>query len=112
MENSSLGAAICAVFAVSGGVVLLASKVHKHLLSDFMKKIEIEIRLEKDQQKKKVRFSNEVIKLGPQLLEKVEEIDDHNPKRRNNPKNFESMPLNWQALYKGILQHKSLKHYN
>lgn len=65
--------------------------------------------LEKDQQKKKVRFSNEVIKLGPQL-EKVE--DHNNPKKRNNPKDFESMPLNWQVLYKGILQHKSLKHYN
>ncbi|TMW84715.1 hypothetical protein EJD97_024545 [Solanum chilense] len=109
MDNSSLGAGICAVFAVSGGVVLLASKVHKHLLSDFMKKIEFEISLEKDQQKKKVRFSNEIIKLGPQL----EKVDDHNnPKKRNTPKDFESMPLNWQALYKGILQHKSLKHYN
>lgn len=43
MDNSSLGAGIFAVFAVSGGVVLLASKVHKHLLSDFMKKIEFEI---------------------------------------------------------------------
>ncbi|XP_015088167.1 uncharacterized protein LOC107031350 [Solanum pennellii] len=109
MDNSSFGAGICAVFAVSGGVVLIASKVHKHLLSDFMKKIEFEISLEKDQQKKKVRFSNEVIKLGPQL-KKVE--DHNNPKKRNNPKDFESMPLNWQALYKGILQHKSLKHYN
>lgn len=43
MENSSFGAGIMAVFAVSGGVVLLALKVHKHLLSDFMKKIEFEI---------------------------------------------------------------------
>ncbi|CAN4089670.1 unnamed protein product [Withania somnifera] len=111
MENSSLGAGIMAVFAVSGGFVLLALKVHKHLLSDFMKKIEFEIRLKKDKQKKKVKFSNEVVNLGPKLLEKVEDVD-HNPKKRNNPKDFESMPLNWQALYKGILQHKALKHYN
>ncbi|KAM3324546.1 hypothetical protein P3S67_005698 [Capsicum chacoense] len=110
MENSSFGAGIMAVFAVSGGVVLLALKVHKHLLSDFMKKIEFEIRLEKHKQKKKVKFSNEVVNLGPQSLEKVEE--DHNPKNRHNPKDFESMPLNWQALYKGILQHKTLQHYN
>ncbi|XP_059281509.1 uncharacterized protein LOC132035253 [Lycium ferocissimum] len=108
MENSSMGAGIMAVFAVSGGVVLLALKVHKHLLSDFMEKIEFEIRVEKDQQKKKVKFSNQVVKLGPQFDKDV----DHNPKRRNNPKSFESMPLNWQALYKGILQHKALKHYN
>ncbi|KAK4380674.1 hypothetical protein RND71_002536 [Anisodus tanguticus] len=29
-----------AVFEVSGGVVLLALKVHNHLLSDFMEKID------------------------------------------------------------------------
>ncbi|KAK4371736.1 hypothetical protein RND71_007120 [Anisodus tanguticus] len=110
MENSSLGAGIMAVFAVSGGVVLLALKVHKHLLSDFMEKIEFEIRLEKEQQKKKVKFSNQVVKFGPQL-DKGEDVE-HNSKRRNNPKSFESMPLNWQALYKGMLQHKALKHYN
>nr|XP_016513857.1 PREDICTED: uncharacterized protein LOC107830743 isoform X1 [Nicotiana tabacum] len=112
MENS-LGAEVVAVFAVSGSIVLLALKVHKHLLSDFMKKIEFEIRLEKDQQKKKVKFSNEVMKLG--ALRKSEDVDN-NPKKRfrqeiSDSESMESMPLNRQALYKGILQYKALKGY-
>lgn len=38
-----MGMGFMAVFAVSGSVVLVASQVHKRLLSDFMKKIESEI---------------------------------------------------------------------
>nr|XP_016513858.1 PREDICTED: uncharacterized protein LOC107830743 isoform X2 [Nicotiana tabacum] len=87
MENS-LGAEVVAVFAVSG-------------------------RLEKDQQKKKVKFSNEVMKLG--ALRKSEDVDN-NPKKRfrqeiSDSESMESMPLNRQALYKGILQYKALKGY-
>lgn len=42
MENS-LGSAFMAVFAVSGSVVLLAMKVHQHLLSNFINKLELQI---------------------------------------------------------------------
>lgn len=67
---------------------------------------------EKDQQKK-VKFSNEVVKLG--ALKKSEGVD-HCPKRRfrqeiSDSESMESMPLNRQALYKGILQYKALKGY-
>ncbi|KAK9194002.1 hypothetical protein WN944_004704 [Citrus x changshan-huyou] len=41
--GASMGMGFMAVFAVSGSVVLVASQVHKRLLSDFMKKIESEI---------------------------------------------------------------------
>lgn len=41
--DASMGMGVMAVFAVSGSVVLVASQLHKRLLSDFMKKIEIEI---------------------------------------------------------------------
>lgn len=69
--------------------------------------------LEKDQQKKKVKFSNEVMKLG--ALRKSEDVDN-NPKKRfrqeiSDSESMESMPLNRQALYKGILQYKALKGY-
>ncbi|KAK4377805.1 hypothetical protein RND71_004101 [Anisodus tanguticus] len=94
MENS-LGSAFVAVFAVSGSVVLVAMRVHKHLLSDFMNKLELEI--DKDQAKKKVMFSNKVVELGSQNKDK---FDDES---------LESMPLNWQVLYKGILSNKTLR---
>ncbi|XP_055809354.1 uncharacterized protein LOC129877843 [Solanum dulcamara] len=97
MENS-LGSAFVAVFAVSGSVALLAMKVHKHLLSDFMNKLELQI--DKDQAKKKVMFSNKVVELGSQNKDK---FDDES---------LESMPLNWQVLYKGILNNKNLRGYN
>ncbi|KAK4725225.1 hypothetical protein R3W88_028004 [Solanum pinnatisectum] len=94
MENS-LGCAFMAVFAVSGSVVLLAMKVHQHLLSDFINKLETQI--DKNQAKKKVMFSNKVVELGSQNKDK---FDDES---------LESMPLNWQVLYKGILNNKNLK---
>lgn len=43
MENS-LGTGFMAVFAVSGSVVFLAMQAHKRLLSDFMMKMESEIK--------------------------------------------------------------------
>ncbi|KAK6778800.1 hypothetical protein RDI58_025518 [Solanum bulbocastanum] len=94
MENS-LGCAFMAVFAVSGSVVLLAMKVHQHLLSDFINKLETQI--DKNQAKKKVMFSNKVVELGSQNKDK---FDDES---------LESMPLNWQVLYKGILNNKNLR---
>lgn len=43
MDNS-LGTGCMAVFAVSGSVVFLAVQVHKRLLSNFMEKMEFEIK--------------------------------------------------------------------
>ncbi|XAR69842.1 hypothetical protein NMG60_11001578 [Bertholletia excelsa] len=65
MDSSSVGAGFMAVFAVSGSVVLLSHQLHKHLLSNFMKKIEFEFgktqpRPRKDRPKKKVRFADNV----------------------------------------------------
>jgi hypothetical protein len=39
----SMGLGFMAAFAVSGSVVLIARQVHKRLLSDFMKKMEVEL---------------------------------------------------------------------
>jgi len=38
-----MGLGFMAAFAVSGSVVLIARQVHKRLLSDFMKKMEVEL---------------------------------------------------------------------
>ncbi|MBA0746794.1 hypothetical protein Gogos_009282 [Gossypium gossypioides] len=43
MESESVGVGFMAVIAVTGSVVFIAHEVHKRLLSDFMKKIEIEL---------------------------------------------------------------------
>ncbi|XP_009115939.1 uncharacterized protein LOC103841167 [Brassica rapa] len=58
--ESSLG--FMAVFAVSGSVVFVASQFHKHLLSDYLDKFELEIRSpENAVMKKKVRFAADVV---------------------------------------------------
>ncbi|OVA07207.1 hypothetical protein BVC80_1289g135 [Macleaya cordata] len=59
MENS---VGFMTVFAVSGSVVLVALQAHKRLLSDFMKKVELELGgIGKVQSKKKVRFADDVL---------------------------------------------------
>ncbi|XP_075104158.1 uncharacterized protein LOC142178472 [Nicotiana tabacum] len=114
--EKSLGSAFVAVFAVSGSVVLLAMRVHKHLLSDFMNKLQ-ELEIDKDQTKKKVIFSNKVVELGSE--NNKDEGDDHISRKHminygesSDDESLESMPLNWQALYKGILHNKTLRGYN
>ncbi|XP_070021514.1 uncharacterized protein [Nicotiana sylvestris] len=99
--EKSLGSAFVAVFAVSGSVILLAMRVHKHLLSDFMNKLQ-ELEIDKGQAKKKVIFSNKVVELGS------ENKDGHISRKHrinygesSDDESLESMPLNWQALYKG-----------
>ncbi|KAI3447379.1 hypothetical protein Pfo_004044 [Paulownia fortunei] len=112
--DSSVGTGFMAVFAVSGSVVFLAMQVHKRYLSNFMKKMEFEIKNStgtvKDEPKKKVRFADDV----------VESTADHKAcgkkytprsaaSTRNNDENLEAMPQNWQAMYKGILQYRNLR---
>ncbi|XP_042490902.1 uncharacterized protein LOC122070772 [Macadamia integrifolia] len=62
--GSSTGVGFMAVFAVSGSVALLTLQVHKRLLSDFMKKVELEFRgigTLKCRTKKRVRFADDVV---------------------------------------------------
>ncbi|CAI9783356.1 unnamed protein product [Fraxinus pennsylvanica] len=118
MKNS-LGTGFMAVFAVSGSVVFLAMQIHKRILSDFMKKIEFEIGTAtggcgKDRvRKKKVRFSDQVVELSRDDKERCKK---HLPKpaihNRNEDRNLEAMPQNWQVLYKGILKNRNLKACN
>ncbi|XP_057512647.1 uncharacterized protein LOC130794711 [Actinidia eriantha] len=96
-----------AVFAVSGSVVLLAHQVHKRLLSNFMKKIEFElVGSHKDHAKKKVRFAANV----------AEPSSDHKGFRKKHfpaaKKVLDTMPLNRQILYKGIIEYRVLKGQN
>ncbi|KAI3705410.1 hypothetical protein L1987_75647 [Smallanthus sonchifolius] len=98
------------VFVVSGSVVILAHQIHKRLLSDFMKKIEFEMGPCNSQTKKKVRFFDEelfagkedVVKLPPPnvAVTAIEHGGD-------NKKCRKTMPLNWQVMYKGIINYRN-----
>ncbi|KAF5799405.1 hypothetical protein HanXRQr2_Chr07g0304181 [Helianthus annuus] len=97
------------VFVVSGSVVILAHQIHKRLLSDFMKKIEFELGPCKSQTKKKVRFLDEEVlakkvdsvKLTPKVAVSAIELGGGNKKCRK------TMPLNWQVMYKGIINYRN-----
>ncbi|XP_068307327.1 uncharacterized protein [Pyrus communis] len=126
MENS-IGVGFMAVFAVSGSVVVLAHQLHKRLLSDFMKNIESELggflsphkRLaaggsEKVQTKKSVRFAEDVVEPSSNNKEYRKRRYGNNTKQAkegsgNHKMEDNSMPLNRQALYKGIIESKALK---
>ncbi|XP_073279077.1 uncharacterized protein [Primulina huaijiensis] len=115
MENS-LGTGFMAVFAVSSSVVFLAIKAHKRLLSDFLKKMEFEIKHPlgeaKDAGKKKVRFSNDMVEYSATEKGYDDVLLSSIPTSEKNDENLEAMPLNWQVMYKGILEHKNLRGIN
>ncbi|KAK9078573.1 hypothetical protein SSX86_002630 [Deinandra increscens subsp. villosa] len=101
---------VMTVFVVSGSVVILAHQIHKRLLSDFMRKMEFELGSPKGQTKKKVRFSDEglsagkecqVVKVTPNVAVSDFEHDGENKKCRK------TMPLNWQVMYKGIINYRN-----
>lgn len=81
---------------------------------DFFFKI---VESKKNQPKKKVRFADDVLQLQyPSSNYKAEgkKNDLHGPPcpRRALEEKLETLPLNWQALYKGIIQSRVLKgHY-
>ncbi|KAF7818884.1 putative transmembrane protein [Senna tora] len=122
MENSTRYGLV-AVFAVSGSMVFLAHQLHKRLLSDFMKKFELEIRA-----KKKVRFAKEVIevpavemrnKKKKKMKSYYNEVDEYwmgirevvnVQKWRSAPKLEDIMPPNRAVLYRGIIKHRALNH--
>ncbi|XP_022747250.1 uncharacterized protein LOC111296996 [Durio zibethinus] len=121
MEAGSIGVGFMAVFAISGSVVFIAREAHKRLLSDFMKKIEFELGgTGKCKVKKRVRFADDVMepssnnkeyrKRNPGFsLAKQAKVGDHDHDRQQVLKISDSMPLNRQVLYKGILKYKTLK---
>ncbi|KAH1090399.1 hypothetical protein J1N35_017656 [Gossypium stocksii] len=118
-------AGLVAVFAVSGSVVFIAHQLHKRLLSDFMKKIEFELcGSGKYEQKKRVGFADDVMREPssnnkeyckmnhslslPKLQgNKAAGEDDHQTQAQQLLEMSNSMPLNRQVLYKGILQYKT-----
>ncbi|CAI9273071.1 unnamed protein product [Lactuca saligna] len=111
MANDALRTGFMTVFVVSGSVVLLAHQFHKHLLSDFMKKMEFELGSTKNQTKKKVRFSNEASKvLSANYKEsqwsKVAMVDMEDF-CGDKKKCRKTMPLNWQVMYKGIIDYRN-----
>ncbi|RZC84196.1 hypothetical protein C5167_046982 [Papaver somniferum] len=119
MENS---VGFMTVFAVSGSVVLVALQAHKRLLSDFMKKVESELGtaagVGKVQQKKKVRFADDVIEPSSNNKEYRKQRSRLNMDRSSSLCNSQcqminpdedKMPENRRALYEGIVQSKILK---
>ncbi|KAD5961731.1 hypothetical protein R6Q59_014703 [Mikania micrantha] len=92
------------VFVVSGSVVILAHQFHKRLLSDFMKKIEFEMGSSKIQTKRKVRFLDEEILTENEDIVKVKHSNDDGGE---NKKCRKTMPLNWQVMYKGIINYRN-----
>ncbi|KAJ4971905.1 hypothetical protein NE237_005004 [Protea cynaroides] len=126
--GSSNGVGLMAVFAVSGSVALVALQLHKRLLSEFMKKVELELGGSiKCRSKKRVRFAEDVIEPSSNnkeyrekhiksMLTKVNQIlgtADSNGYVHKNPDELleDNMPLNRRALYKGIIEYKTLKGY-
>ncbi|MBA0587894.1 uncharacterized protein LOC105797939 [Gossypium raimondii] len=110
-------AGLVAVLAVSGSVVFIAHQLHKRLLSDFMRKVEFELcGSGKYEQKKRVGFADDVMRepssnnKEPKLQgNKAAGEDDHQAQAQAQQllEMSNSMPLNRQVLYKGILQYKT-----
>uniref|UniRef100_A0A803MWG4 Uncharacterized protein n=1 Tax=Chenopodium quinoa TaxID=63459 RepID=A0A803MWG4_CHEQI len=93
--DGSMGMGIMAVFAVSGSVALLALQVHNRLLSDFMKKIELEFGCGKCQCKRRIRFADNVQE--PLPIECEKESCETNPAKPCCARSYNgegTMPLN------------------
>ncbi|KAE9585334.1 hypothetical protein Lal_00017842 [Lupinus albus] len=124
-----------AVFAVSGSMVLLANQVHKHILSNFMKKFEFEIGgvvckhgkqklggCKKHHANKKVRFEKEVFELPLEKkgynkkVTRAQKVKDDkvlimkkNQKWESGSKLEDIMPLNRVVLYREIMKYRTIK---
>ncbi|XP_039042242.1 uncharacterized protein LOC120181103 [Hibiscus syriacus] len=112
--TGSVGVGLVAVFAVSGSVVFIARQLHKHLLSDFLKKIEFELcgSSSKFQAKKRVRFADDTMEDSSWRNKEYSKVKHGANLEKLQGKALgmsNSMPLNRQVLYKGILQYKALK---
>ncbi|KAF8403403.1 hypothetical protein HHK36_011505 [Tetracentron sinense] len=114
--DSSMGVGFMAVFAVSGSVALVALQLHKRFLSDFMKKMELELGgNERCPSKKKVRFADDVLESSSNNKEyrkgcsRLPARGDQIPAMADVVEG--NMPLNRRALYKGIIEYRTLKGY-
>ncbi|KAL1822456.1 hypothetical protein DCAR_0310269 [Daucus carota subsp. sativus] len=117
--DDSMGAGLMAVIAVSGSIVFLSLQVHKRLLSDFMHKIEFELGSGKDETKKRVSTSPLQMKNRKGEFYQIKNaktvscsscggsrvVKDYS---KHGLMEEGSMPRNWQALYKGMLQYRKL----
>nr|DAD22887.1 TPA_asm: hypothetical protein HUJ06_024350 [Nelumbo nucifera] len=125
---SATGLGFMAAFAVSGSLVLIVFQLHKRLLSEFMKKAELELHGYghgrcHGQAKKRVRFAEDVVEPSSNNKE-YRRRHSRNPAKTNhfparhgilkwNPVGeLENMPLNRLALYRGILEYRMLKGYS
>lgn len=122
MESSSLGAGLLVVCAVSGGVVLLSLQFQKGLLCDFMKEIEFRFLGTKKYKAKRRSIWRENNTTNPSQSDngfpttRIPKPDEGHQVRSSNQcvmedrvLELEAMPLNRQALYRGILQNKHLR---
>ncbi|KAL3825674.1 hypothetical protein ACJIZ3_021703 [Penstemon smallii] len=111
--DDSLKTGFMAVFAVSGSVVFLAMQAHKRLLSNFMKKMEFEIKNStgtlKNDMKKKVRFADDVVGSTAEKAYGKKHLSVAAGRNDINDENLEGLPENWQVMYKGILQCRNLR---
>uniref|UniRef100_A0A7N0V5G3 Uncharacterized protein n=1 Tax=Kalanchoe fedtschenkoi TaxID=63787 RepID=A0A7N0V5G3_KALFE len=112
MDRSALDG-LMAVVAASGSVVFLALQLHKRLLSDFMKKLELEVgRPGRMPEKKRVRFAisgdtkKSIMKKSGRKIGIAEATKNAN---LTGKEIMETMPPNRLALYKGILEFKTLR---
>ncbi|KAF8403402.1 hypothetical protein HHK36_011504 [Tetracentron sinense] len=112
--DSPMGVGFMAVFAVSGSVALVALQLHKRLLSDFMKKMELQLG-GACPSKKKVRFADDVLEPSSNNKEyrnrclRMPARGDRIPATANILE--VNMPLNRCALYKGVIESRTLKGY-
>lgn len=65
----------------------------------------------KDQESMKVRFADDVVEVSSKDQKSRPKKHLHKASNRNGGENIDAPPLNWQALYKGILQYRNLKGY-
>ncbi|KAL3715945.1 hypothetical protein ACJRO7_007666 [Eucalyptus globulus] len=111
MENPSLGAGLIAVCAVSGGVVLLSLQLHKCLLSDFMKEIEFHFLARRQNNATNPSWNDNGCPTRripkPDKGHRFKSSDQCVMEDRNLE--LESMPVNRQMLYRGILLNKHLR---
>ncbi|KAI3979464.1 hypothetical protein MKX01_001656 [Papaver californicum] len=110
MENS---VGLMTVFAVSGSVVLFALQAHKRLLSDFMKKLELELGtagLGKPSSNNKEYRRQQRSRLNIDRSSSSSSCNSQCQMINPDEEELESkMPQNRRALYQGILQSKILK---
>ncbi|XP_050229789.1 uncharacterized protein LOC126678918 [Mercurialis annua] len=116
-NSNNMGFGFITAFAVSGSVVFIARQVHKRLISNFMKEIELELmgqrRSSTCQEKKRVRFAEDVINHeNENRSRKLLKMEDYVRNYNHGAKKMEAMPLNRQVLYKGIVEYRTLKGCN